>query len=294
MRNFRSYKKEMKLDCFSTGNILQKGVSNNDTKKVQEWLCLNSIIYPNLKSIEIDNNYGKITESAIKDFQLFKKVSVSGTVDESTFFELTKPLRNSFEISKIQSNNFRELVCKIAQSHFENFPRELTKNKISNLGPWVRSYCDGADGNNYWWCCGFVKSIFDIACDLHNENFNSIMVNSLSCDDVANFAINENRLIRNSELRSRIGEIKPGDVFFKYSPDNGSEWHHIGIITKISSDGIIETIEGNASQDKNGNIGDTSNGTGVFSKRRNLLDKKKLSDHDGRSYWDCYEVYKIN
>lgn len=294
MRKFPSYQKELTLECFNSGVTLKKGVINNDVKKVQEWLCLNSLIFTNLKSIEIDSDFGKITESAIKDFQAFKKVSVTGVVDESTFFELTKPMRTSFEISNILTNGFRELVCKVAQMHFENLPRELTKKKVSNLGPWVRSYCDGVDGDAYWWCCGFVKSIFDIACDLYKLNFKTFMVNSLACDDVANFAIQNNSLIRNAELRDRIGEIKPGDVFFKYSPDNGTKWHHIGIITSIQKDGIIETIEGNASKDKSGNIGDTSNGTGVFAKRRDLFDKKRLTDDKGNKYWDYYEVYKLN
>jgi hypothetical protein len=294
MRKFITYKKELTLDCFSNNQPLKKGVKNNDVKKVQEWLCLNSILYPHLKQVEIDNDFGKITENAVKDFQAFKNLEITGTVDKATFFELTKPLRNSFELNDFPFNNIREAICRIAFLHFKNTARELTKNKIGNLGPWVRSYCNGYDGDDYWWCCGFVKTIFDIACDISNAPFTNFMVNSLSCDDVANLAISKNKLIRNIDLEDRISEIQPGDIFFKYSPDNGSKWHHIGIITKVEKNGIIETIEGNAASDRNGNIGDTSNGIGVFSKCRDLFNRKKLTDSEGNQYWDYYEVYKIN
>lgn len=291
---FNSYRKELTLESFKNGKPVKKSDRGNDVKKVQEWLCLNSVIYKNLNSTEIDSNFGNATEICVKDFQKLKNINVSGVVDESTFFELSKPLRNAFTAKNIPNNNFRELICKIAQLHFENSPRELTKHSIGNLGPWVRSYCMGEDGDDYWWCMGFVQNIFDLSCDLFGNNFKDYMSSkSLDCDVVAQFAISKDRLIRNADLKNRINEINPGDLFFKYSPDKGNEWHHVGIITKVFPDGVIETIEGNASKDKEGNIGDTSNGNGVFSKYRNLFDKKQLKTDAGSLYWDYYEVYKI-
>ena len=81
----------------------------------------------------------------------------------------------------------------------------------------------------------------------------------------------------------RLNEIKTGDLFLKYSPNSGDEWHHIGIITKVFENGVVYTIEGNASgKTLEGAIGDTDDGTGVFKKSRNLFDRKVLKNKAGK------------
>jgi len=296
MRKFNHYKKELTLEALKKGGTVKTKDQGDDAKKVQEWLCLNAEIYPSLKSLVVDSNFGKITETCVKEFQKLKNINPSGIVDESTFFELTKPLRNAFTPKTIPHNDFRELICKIAQLHCDNRPRELSKGKIGNLGPWVRSYFGGNDGDDYWWCMRFIVCVLDIACDLASKNLTSFtpLNPGGDCDLTARFALAHNRLIRNVDLKQRIGEIRPGDLFFKYSPDGGNEWHHVGFITKVEADGTIETIEGNASSDKLSQIGDTSNGTGVYSKYRNLFNKKQITRKDGTKYWDYYEVYHLD
>lgn len=301
MRKFNHYKKELTLDSFATNQVIKRPNQSLDVFKIQEWLELNRLKYPALTSISIDGDFGKATESAIKEFQTFKNLPPTGEVNNATFQALTSPLRDAFEISNLNALNFRDALCKVAQIHKDNFSHELKykkKNKSTlenNLGPWVRSYCDGADGEDYYWCCGFAKTIFDITCNIMGVDFSQHFVNSLSCDDAAKFALKKGLLIRNSELKNRIKEIKPGDVFFKHSPDNGSAWHHVGIIKEIDySNGTFKTIEGNCSVAPTGSIDDTDNGVQVTCKTRYLFDKRQLTDSTGKSYWDYYEVYKLN
>lgn len=300
MRKFNHYKKELVITAFNNQEVLKRHTKGNDAKKVQEWIELNRLKYPQLKSIVIDSDFGKATELAVKEFQGFKGIKSTGEVDIATFSELTKSMTNAFEPS-IDSRNFREVLLQVGQLHKDNFAFELKCKKMkhseveNNLGPWVRSYCNGIDGESYWWCCGFVKTIFDIACDISGVNFKDVFVDTLSCDVAAEFAIDKGRLIRNNDLKKRIKEIKPGDVFFKYSPDDGNAWKHIGIIKTIDNNsGIITTIEGNSSTSKDGPIADTNNGVQVNNKIRDLLFTKQSVSRTGKKYHDYYEVYSLN
>jgi hypothetical protein len=292
MRIFNHYRKELQLT-----SSIKKGAKGANAEKIQQWINFNYNLLNFPPKVTIDMDFGNATEASVINFQRNKNITANGVVDNSTFYEMTKPLKNAFDIQGVVYNNFRELICKIAQIHVDNKPLEFNylKNKVnqSNRGPWVRSYCNSEEG--VAWCVGFLRTVFDQACDIANQDFKKIMPITLGCDEVAEFAIAKGRLIKNNVLNERFNEIKPGDIFFKFTPDHGEKWHHIGIIIEVHNNGIVTTIEGNSDGSViMGNIGDTSDGTGVYKKMRNLFDNKILNDENGIKYRDYYEVYSIN
>lgn len=286
MRKFNHYKTEIII-----AQDIKKGANKKDAEKVQQWINFHS---PN--RLKIDRNFGSQTEQAVKDFQKTHGLPMNGIVDSATFNILSHPLRKAFSIREIQYTDFRDLICKIAKIHANCGPIEFSIHGSDggNRGPWVRSYCNGDE--NVYWCMGFVQTIFDHACDIANIDLSKIMSSSsniIDCDTVANFALGKGYLIRNSALSGQINEIRPGDVFFKYSPDGGQKWHHTGIIVEKNGGDSVTTVEGNAASALHGAIGDTSNGTGAYRKTRDLFDNEILTQ-GGKTYRDCYEVYKIN
>jgi hypothetical protein len=294
MRKYNHYKNEI-----SIASSIKKGSKGADAEKIQQWINYNSNMFGSPNMTTIDRDFGKATMRCIEDFQKARNLTPTGIVDDSTFFELSKPLRASFGLSEITHNSFRELIVKVAQTHIDNKPLEfklqVNGKVLDNRGPWVRSYCNSEE--DVAWCLGFTRTIIDQACDIAGVNFTTIMPAnvSLSCDDVGNFALGKGRLIRGNELKNRVKEIRSGDIFLKYSPDNGNEWHHIGLIVDITKDGIMTTIEGNSASRSEGQIGDTDDGTGAYKRTRNLFDSKILTNSKtGKKYHDYYEVYTID
>jgi peptidoglycan hydrolase-like protein with peptidoglycan-binding domain len=253
------YKKELVLTA-----TCQVGSKGQDVKKIQEWLCINAFQYPHAAiATAVDGAYGDATALAVKNFQKVIGLPATGIVDAALFARLTQPLQKAFGTQLPAAGGLRSLVVKYADNHLQNHPRELQYDAQQNLGSWVRSYCNGADGTPYKWCMGFVQTVLDQASATCNRRFTDLMPMSLSCDTVGTSATQNKSLVRNSEVRKSPGLAKPGDVFLLRSAQNSMDWHHTGIISRVVGD-CFETIEGNTDQQG------SSNGTGVFARTRNF------------------------
>lgn len=239
MRNYNSYKKELFLEHYT-----EESYTKNDIKKIQEWLWLNNKInkYSSL-NFSYNSTFDEITKNNVKKFQASHSIPITGIVDAVTYKLLVKPLENAFKIEKIEHSSFRELVCKIAQLHLDNYSSEIFIDINNNQGPWVRSYCKGKEGLK--WCLGFVNCVFDIACDISKKNINDFLIDSLDCDSAVQFAKEKDKFMKFEKID--ISKIKPGDLFFTYSTLPGDFWVHTGIITKIIDHEYYECIEGNSS-----------------------------------------------
>lgn len=254
-----SYQKELVIKATQQ----RKGATNNkkDIEKIQSWLNLYAMQNPNSgTSTGIDGDFGPATEKAVKNFQKSNNLSQTGIVDQNLFNLLCSPLKKAFE-SPITGSNLRELVVNTAKNHLNNHPFELVINKQSNSGPWVRSYMDGNQGNDWYWCMGFVQAIIDQAASIHGKNFKSLMPLTYSCDTVGTTGLQKKYLTRYQIARSNPALIKPGDIFLiqktKY------DWIHTGIVIAVH-DNIIETIEGNTNSDG------SHNGNAVMNRIRNF------------------------
>lgn len=233
--------------------------------KIQNWLNLHARSHPYAGTATgVDGDYGNLTAKAVKNFQASKGMQPTGIVDENVFRELCAPLRQAFQ-GPLLGSDFRQLVIQAARLHLKNGAFELKINGQTNMGPWVRSYMDGYEGNQWFWCMGFVQTVIDQAASHLGKNFRTLMPATYSCDVVGNTGLQKRLLTRYSQLRQNPSLARPGDIFLvQKSPQ---DWIHTGIITEVH-DGVFETIEGNTNTDG------SSNGDGVYLRTRNFRTSK--------------------
>ncbi|URM35641.1 peptidoglycan-binding domain-containing protein [Flavobacterium anhuiense] len=176
------YQKELLIKATQQRN----GVNNNkkDVEKIQSWLNLFAMQHPGSGTATgIDGDFGHATEKAVLNYQKFNGLPQNGNVDQNLFDKLASPLKKAFE-SSISGSNLRELILNTAKNHLKNQPFELVINNQSNTGPWVRSYMDGHEGTDWFWCMGFVQAIVDQAASIQGKNFKTLMPLTYSCDTV--------------------------------------------------------------------------------------------------------------
>lgn len=255
------------LKEFTISGAQKRGGSNNkkDVMKIQSWLTLFDLANPGSGTTAgIDGDFGAATEQAVMKFQKIKNLPANGIVDSKVFEKLCEPLKTALE-KPLSGSGLRQLIVNAAKQHLSSQPYELTINKQSNSGPWVRSYMDGNEGEPWYWCMGFVQTIVDQAATIHGKNFKSLMPLTYSCDTVGTTGVNNGNLTRYSKVRTDPSVVKPGDIFLiQKSP---SDWFHTGLIISVG-DGIFETIEGNTNDDG------SHNGNRVCPRSRNFMNSK--------------------
>jgi peptidoglycan hydrolase-like protein with peptidoglycan-binding domain len=244
------FQKELTITAAQKRN----GANNTkkDVQKIQSWLSLFELMKPGSGTLTgIDGDFGSATEKAVMNFQKIKGVSQTGVVDSNTFNLLCSPLQKAFETTPT-GNGLRQRIVSAAKLHIESAPHELTINKQSNSGPWVRSYMNSMEGESQLWCMGFVQTIVDQAASSLNKNFKDLMPLTFSCDTVGQTGLTKGLLTRFNKVRENPSVVKPGDIFLVQKLPN--DWVHTGLIISVSGD-IFETIEGNSNNDgsHNGN-----------------------------------------
>ncbi|MCF2219896.1 CHAP domain-containing protein [Chryseobacterium sp. PS-8] len=270
-------KKNQYLKELSITNTQKRNGSNNkksDVEKIQSWLCLQEMAHPGIGTMTaIDGDFGNATETAVNHFQKFIGATQNGILDQQVFSELCKKVKVAFE-NVLPNSTIRKTIIDVAQNHVKQNPSELVIRNQSNSGPWVRTYMNGNEGINWFWCMGFVQTILDQAFSLHQKNIFDIMPLTFSCDTVGMKAIEKNALIRNKEIQKNPELVKPGDVVLIRKSQY--DWIHTAIVIEVGTD-TFTTIEGNT------DINGSSNGTGVFKRVRNF--RKNTLDVFSLSQW---------
>lgn len=255
------------LTITKTQKIHETTNSKKEVRKIQSWLCLQERIQPGIGTMTaIDGSFGPATKEAVKNFQKKMNSTQNGIVTPSLFEELSKPLRHAFE-GVTKKGTIRSTIVAVAQKHLEQKPFELDIHNETNSGPWVRSYMDGHEGQQWFWCMGFVQAIVDQAFSLFDENFKNMMPLTYNCDTVGNRALEKKCLLRNNKIKENPGLIKPGDILLVRK--SKFDWTHTAIIIDVGQD-TCTTIEGNT------NSGGSRNGDGVYMRVRNF--KKSILD----------------
>lgn len=256
--------KKYYLKELSIGSTQSKNSSANkkaDVMKIQSWLNLFALSHPtDAIAVSVDGDFGPATEKAVKNFQRIKGLPQSGIVNAAVFSKLSAPMQNAFE-TRGKSTDLRKLIVEIANIHLSNNPFELAIQNKANSGPWVRAYMDGHEGDDWFWCMGFVQSIVDQACSQLNKDFRSLMPLTYSCDTIGSKGLELKLLSRYTTIRNKPGLVKPGDIFLLQK--SSFDWTHTGIVTAVDND-TFETIEGNT------NMGGSRNGNAVFKRVRNF------------------------
>lgn len=235
-----------------------------DVSKIQSWLNLYALQHPGAgTATAVDGDFGPATEAAVINFQKANSLSPTGIVDNALFGLLCKSMSNAFN-GTVTAADLRERIVKLAHLHLKSQPYELIINKQANSGPWVRSYMDGNEGNDWLWCMGFVQTIVDQAASQQNKNFKTLMPHTYSCDVIAKTAKDKGLFIKGKDVRKNPALVKPGDIFLL--PRSDYDWYHTGLIVSVGN-GTFETIEGNTNNDG------SSNGNGVYKRMRNFESK---------------------
>ena len=219
------------------------GSRGPDVRKIQEWLNLWAYRTPGLPHLAADGEFGPITLAAVKAFAENKKVKFTSPalVDQTFFDHLSAPLKHAFSVNLESKSPRQETLLACARQHLAAGARETG----ANAGPWVRSYMNGQEGQNWPWCVGFVQTVFDQALSFSGRKYTDLMPATFSCDILAQHALKHNCLLRNKSLPQTINSVQPGDLFLLER--SAYDWEHVGIIEKVSGN-VIYTIEGNTNQ----------------------------------------------
>lgn len=228
-----------------------RGETEQTTKEIQEWLCLNGI------ELECDGDYGPVTQSAVRRFQRLHGFEENGIVSPNVFECLMMPIRNALGSINPEGHTFGSMTVAVAEQHLKNRPRELENR---NLGPWVRLYCCGNDGSNWAWCAGFAT--FIIAQAAKNMGCRPPLKSTVSCDNLAHQAMGKGLLLKGLEAK---GNVRPGDVFLNWS--RPGDWNHTGVVLAVDGD-VVTTAEGNT------NAGGSRNGTRAMKRLRGFNEKR--------------------
>jgi hypothetical protein len=223
-----------KMNDLTLDKNYRKGDKNGKVKLIQEWLCLHGFL------IKIDDDFGPATEDAVKQFQKKNALEVDGIVGNHTFGALIQPMLDALKNIEPAGHNLGEMVVLFARQHLAQHPREVGGQ---NMGPWVRLYMLGNEGNNWPWCAGFASYILQQACTSLKANMP--VDSSFSCDLLAQDAKAKGILIDEASVKDKT-QIKPGHIFLvRKGP---GDWTHTGLVTEAKSD-LFYTIEGNTNDE---------------------------------------------
>ncbi len=242
----KDYLKELEAPPY----LVQKGDrGNGGTFVLQEWLNLN--VYHNNDysyKISMDDDFGFVTERALKFFQLESNIEATGILDPITWLALTAPMRRAFETINFKEDvSFKDRVVAYAQQIVNEHPTELGNNE----GPWVRAFMKGQEGRWAAWCNGFVSTVLDHAAASMSLTMDHWIPWSWSTQKSAQYAksgkYQKIDYISPKELVDQDFEImEPGDLFLVLN-GRGTP-HHIGIIEYYEGL-VIGSIEGNTNDE---------------------------------------------
>ena len=216
--------------------LIRKGNKGANVKLIQEWLNLHDI------ELAVDGDFGPATEYGVREFQIRNTLTlaVDGIVGNRTFEKLIEPMTKAIDyIDCIGCLSISKRVTKYAKQHLNQNPREVGGQ---NMGPWVRLYMDGYEGNNWPWCAGFVCYILQQA---YNDDPVVLMPfeKSFSVDNIVRSAVRNKVFYKENEVKK--DEIVPGS-FYVLRKEWG-DWTHIGIVLEVKND-IMITVEGNTNE----------------------------------------------
>ena len=254
VKNF--YLKE--LSAFqSTVKIGDKG---DVVHKVQEWLNIWTAYNADFSlSLAIDGIYGPATQDAVKYFQKFIATDVTGAVEQKSWDALVAPLRKAFAFDTYpyQDTDIAKRVAYYAFQYEMWRPYEIEPNK----GPWVRSFMDGHDGEEWSWCCGFAQTVLDSSYSDLGKRFTDYFEETYTVEAMRKDARKKGILKTNADILEKKYTPKAGDVFVIVFSSGVA--HHTGIVTSFYENRIL-TIEGNT------NFAGSNDGIGVFRLERDL------------------------
>jgi len=220
-------------DLVLNGN-LKRGKRGKQVRLIQEWLNLHGF------GLVIDGDFGPATDYAVREFQRRKRLEVDGIVGPKTFAELIAPMTAVLAPINPGNKTLGQMIVAYAKQHLKQHPQEVGGQ---NMGPWVRLYMNGQEGDQWAWCAGFVSYILKQACA--SLGVRVPITTSPSCDVLACNAKAKGIFL----AESKIGDpttIPPGSIFLNRR--TSSDWTHTGILIQAEQN-VMQTIEGNTNDE---------------------------------------------
>jgi hypothetical protein len=202
-------------------------------RRVQEWLTLHGF------GLAIDGDFGPVTARQLRRFQADRGLPDSGSLDQATHTELSRPMVEVLRQRSNGSGSVGATTCAYANAHLAGHPRELGG---VNRGPWVRLYMQGHDGPDWPWCAGFVRFVLAQACD--SLQVDRPVPGSESCDVLAAQGKAAGLFVPEAEVEPE--HLPPGSIFLVRR--SVTDWTHAGILAEAHLEGF-DTIEGNTNDD---------------------------------------------
>jgi hypothetical protein len=213
--------------------IVRGGAQKNTISLIQEWLCING------QNVKVDGDYGAATELAVNNFQKNSGLPQTGQVDPVTFEKLVLPLKSMIQAGLSNSGDLLSAVKELSLKYLAVHPVEVAGQ---NMGPWVRYFMDGNQGNAWPWCAGFDTLVVKQASKLIGTP--TELPRTYSCDVLGMWAQHNGKLV--SGTFDDLSAVKPGHLFLVRKSQN--DWQHTGIVIEMKPDCCI-TVEGNTNDE---------------------------------------------
>jgi hypothetical protein len=216
---------------------LHDGSDSRAVRRLQEWLNLHN------RRVKIDGDYGTVTQEAVRRFQNAMGLDSSGVVDEETHLRLVRPMLDVLKpLDDVFVRTLSGATADYARTHLSVHPREVGG---PNMGPWVRLYMEGKEGEPFAWCAGFVSFVMKqsaetLGCETPIEG-------SFSCDELASQGKTAGLFLDESARASgSISDLPTASIFLiRKSAD---DWIHTGLVSRFLG-GHCDTIEGNTNDE---------------------------------------------
>lgn len=219
----------------SLPHALERGHRGSEVRRVQDWLGLNDF------ELELDGDFGPVTEHTLCLFQDSRNLRADGVVDQATFDALTLPMRAALSPPRVPGITLGQALSLVAKAHFAQRPREIGED---NEGPWVRLYMKGLNGREYPWCGGFATFCLEQATQL--LGIPMPIPGSFGCDEIVGQAKGAGCFFPHNHARSRPVEV--GGLYLRRSRTDDQDWRHVGIIVEVGNSDVYRTIEGNTNR----------------------------------------------
>lgn len=227
--------------------VLKRGDRGLHVRWAQEWLSLHG------HRVHTDGFLGPATENAVQEFAGFD------VIGKQTWDRLVQPMERCLDLPHFFTgtarDNMSSAIVDLLDDYLEAHPREVGGQ---NMGPWVRLFMDGNEGDQWPWCAGFVTFVWQQAyAALTQENVDSAAPDdepfrTFSCDVLAMKAKELGLFVQGDGDPLDLANIIPGDIFLLRGRTPG-DWVHTGFVTELRADaygkGFIKTIEGNTNDD---------------------------------------------
>ena len=245
------------------------GDKGDDVKRIQELLYLWQLdTNIDIDTIIIDGIWGDHTQKIVLALQPEFNVKADGIITNQLFLDMLAPMKEAFSLESFNKKSLRDKIVFFAKKHLQY--RSCVINQL-NQGPWVRSYMGGHDGEEWYWCQGFVCTILDQAFSTINQKFTDHYANTFICEKFHQGAKDNNLCFSYNDILNKKTSIEAGDIGLVISPTKNRATHVFIIVDVLDAEKqIVQTIEGNT------NFGGSRNGTGVFMRIRSFSDTIEL------------------